>query len=199
MAFNDLPRSEDDAATRRQRDRWIGVYIGSLAVILAICAVGGGNAAKNATQRNIEAANTWSFFQAKNLRRQIVRKHIDDLELLLDTTPTLSAEQQTKIAEKIASNKAYEATLTSDAKSNEGLDQLFHRGKALEAERDKAMAQDPYFDFGQACLQIAIVLASIAIISGGSALLMFSGLLGVAGSLLTLNGFLMLIHIPGIG
>ena len=61
------------------------------------------------------------------------------------------------------------------------------------------MAKDPYFDYGQAALQIAIVLASIAIISGGSALLVLSMVLGAAGALLTLNGFLMVAHLPLIG
>ena len=104
-----------------------------------------------------------------------------------------------EIADKIASNKAYDAKLTTDPQSNEGLDELFKRGKELEAARDLAMAQDPYFDYGQACLQIAIVLASIAIISGGSFLLALSGLLGALGVAMTLNGFTMLIHLPGLG
>jgi len=51
------------------------------------------------------------------------------------------------------------------------------------------MLRDPYFDYGQALLQIAIVLASVAIIAGGNFLLVLSGLLGVLGTASTLNGF----------
>ena len=61
------------------------------------------------------------------------------------------------------------------------------------------MSKDPYFDYGQAMLQIAIVLASVAIITGGSALLVLSGLLSALGTVLTLNGFLLFYHIPYIG
>ncbi len=68
-----------------QRDRWVGVYIGILAVFLAICGMGGGNAAKDATRANIEAANTWNFFQAKNLRRNQIRLQMDDLALRIET------------------------------------------------------------------------------------------------------------------
>ena len=50
------------------RNKWVGVYIGILAVLLAVCGMGGGNAAKDATRANIEASNTWAFFQAKNIR-----------------------------------------------------------------------------------------------------------------------------------
>ena len=199
MAIDGPASVSDERTGNRQRDRWIGVYIGLLAVILAISAMGGDNAAKEATLKNIAAANVWSFFQAKNVRRQLIRSHTEDLELLVETSPALTSEQRTRIAEKIAANKANDAKLTSDPKTNEGLDELFQRGKALEAERDRAMAQDPYFDYAQACLQIAIVLASIAIISGGMPLLALSIVLGLGGTLLTFNGFTMLVHVPGLG
>ncbi len=81
----------------------------------------------------------------------------------------------------------------------EGLDELFQRGKALEATRDIAMRQDPYFDYAQALLQIAIVLASVAIITKGTAILIASGLVGLAGTLLMLNGFTLAVAVPGLG
>ena len=160
--------------------------------------MGGDNAAKDATLRNIEATNIWSFFQAKNMRRQLVRTHAEDLELVLETTPGLTETQIERIKKRLAESKSLDARLTSDPKSNEGLDELFKRGKMLESMRDLALARDPYFDYGQALLQIAIVLASIAIIAGGSFLLVMSVLLGSAGALLTLNGFLLLFSVPGL-
>lgn len=199
MAIDDLAKASEEKTGSRERDRWIGVYIGVLAVVLAISAMGGDNAAKEATLKNIAAANTWSFFQAKNMRRQLIRSHTEDLELMLETSPGLSPEQRSRIAEKIGANKASDARLTSDPDSKEGLDELFRRGKALEAERDRAMAQDPYFDYAQACLQIAIVLASIAIISGGLSLLVLSIVLGFCGTFLTFNGFTMMVNVPGLG
>lgn len=59
----------------------------------------------------------------------------------------------------------------------------------LESHRDLARKQDPFFDHGQALLQIAIVLASVAIVSGGRLALSISALLGLSGTLLTLQGF----------
>ena len=81
MVWDELGRAADEA-NQRDRDRWIGVYIGVLAVILAICSMGGGNAAKDATLKNIEATNTWAFFQAKNLRRQALRLQVEQLEIM---------------------------------------------------------------------------------------------------------------------
>lgn len=198
MAWSELGR-EAAVENRRDRDRLIGVYIGVLAVILAICGMGGGNAAKEATLRNIEAANTWSFFQAKNLRRQVLRTQIEEMELWLTMEPQMPEAAKTAIATRMAAYKQQAEQLTSDEKSKEGLDQLWARGKALEAGRDLAMARDPYFDYGQAMLQIAIVLASVALISSGSMLLAVSAMVGIAGALLTLNGFLLLMRMPFIG
>lgn len=198
MTWDDLRRQVTDD-NRKDRDRLIGVYIGVLAVLLAICGMGGGNAAKEATLKNIEAANTWSFFQAKNLRRQVLRTQAEEYELWLVKEPQMPDAAKSAISAKIAATKQQTDALTSDEKSGEGLDQLWIKGKALEAARDVAMAKDPYFDYGQALLQIAIVLASVALISSGNLLLVVSGLVGIAGLFLMLNGFLLLVRLPFIG
>ena len=173
------------------RDRWIALYIGGLSVVLAICVLGGDNAAKQASSMNIEAANTWAFYQAKNMRRHVLRVQIDELEILLATEPAMSDAARQIISNRIAEYRKQEALLTSEPATGEGLDELFTRGKSLEAQRDLAREQDPYFDNGQALLQIAIVLASVAIVSGGSLALVASSLIGLAGAALTVNGFLL--------
>jgi hypothetical protein len=202
MVWDELAK-DVDGAPDRDRDRWVGVYIGVLAVLLAICSMGGGNAAKDATLKNIEAANTWAFFQAKNMRRHVLRVEVDDLTLRLKSEPDLTADGRIAIEAKIAEYKKQDLALTSDPDrpegQREGLDQLFEKGKRLEVERDVAMRKDPYFDYGEALLQIAIVLASISIITKGSFLLAVSGLLGAAGALLALNGFTLAAAIPGLG
>lgn len=198
MAWDDLGRQAQDE-NRKDRDRLIGVYIGVLAVMLAVCGMGGGNASKDATLKNIEASNTWSFFQAKNMRRHVLRTQTEELELWLLKEPQMPEAGKAAVEAKIKSYKQQIELLTSDEKGNEGLDQLFKKGKALEAERDLAMTRDPYFDYGQALLQIAIVLASVALISSGSLLLVGSALVGITGTLLTLNGFMLFVRIPFIG
>jgi len=183
---SEMPNLAEKASTR---DRWIAVYIAAISVVLAICALGGENAAKEAHSKNIEAANTWAWFQAKNMRRDALRLQIAELELLLVTHPEFDENARMAIAEKIATYRQQEEQLTSEPSTGEGLNELFARGKALEAERDRARSQDPYFDNGQALLQIAIVLASVAIVSGGNLALILSGGLGLAGIALTVHGF----------
>jgi hypothetical protein len=197
MVWDELGRAAEDE-NKHDRDRWIGVYIGLLAVILALCSMGGSNAGKEATLKNIEATTTWAFFQAKNMRRHALRLRVDEMEILRADMER-SASSRAAIEAKIVSYKEQDRQLTSDPKSGEGLDELFQKGKSLEAARDLAMRQDPYFDYGEAFLQIAIVLASISIISGGTMLLAASAALGAAGTFMTLNGFTLLVAIPFMG
>jgi Domain of unknown function (DUF4337) len=187
MAFKDLAEAIDSDKTGR--DRLIAVYIGVLAVLLAVCGVGGGNAMKDATARNIEAANTWAFFQAKNIRRHELRLQIAEFEVLLASQPELSAAARTLIDDKLKKYRAEEVRYTSEPDTGEGVEELKVRARSLEMQRDRAMVKDPYFDYGQALLQIAIVLASVAIITGGTILLVLSGILAGLGTLSTLNGF----------
>jgi hypothetical protein len=195
MTFKDLAEAVDSDKTHR--DRLIAVYIGVLAVILAISGVGGGNATKDATARNIEASNTWAFFQAKNIRRHEIRLQISEFEVLLASQPAGPARAM--IEEKVAKLRKDEARYTSEPETGEGTQELSVRARELEKQRDRAMRKDPYFDYGQALLQIAIVLASVAIITGGLILLVLSGVLAVLGTLMTLNGFFLLTILPFVG
>jgi hypothetical protein len=68
--------------------------------------------------------------------------------------------------------------------------------KKQEHERDVNRAKDPYFDFGEALLQIAIVMSSVAIIANSRPVFIFSIGASVLGSLITLNGFLLLFRVP---
>jgi hypothetical protein len=182
-----------------QRNKWVGVYIGILAVLLAICGVGGGNAAKDATRSNIEASNTWAFFQAKNIRRSAFQVAADELDLMLASQPGMPADARAKFTAKIQDYREQIKKLTSEPVKQEGLDELFVKGKALEAERDVAMRKDPYFDWSEAMLQIAIVLASVHLIIGNFPLLGLSAGLGGLGVLLMVNGFTLLVPIPFLG
>src|SRR4029453_9479356 len=98
MAFKDLVEAIDSDKTHR--DRLIAVYIVVLAVLLAVAGVGGGNAMKDATARNIEAANIWAFFQAKNIRRHELRLQIGEFEVELASDPQLPHAARHFIAEK---------------------------------------------------------------------------------------------------
>lgn len=89
--------------------------------------------------------------------------------------------------------------MSSDPETGEGLKELLVKGKSFEAQRDLAMRKDRYFDYGLALLQIAIVLASVSIITGGTSLLVLSLLISAVGIVSTLNGFTLVYTVPFIG
>ena len=194
--------SIDDAVdrlsdTKADHNKWVGVYIGVLAVVLAICNVGGANAAKDATRANIEAANAWAFYQAKNIRRAAFTLAADDLELQLKTQSAMTPDARRAVEAKVNDYRSEADRLKSDPE--DGLDQLQSKGKSLQAERDVAMRKDPYFDWSQALLQIAIVLASVHLIIGNQLLLGLSCGLAGLGILLMLNGFTLALSLPLLG
>lgn len=189
----------EQAAEKDERNKWVGVFIGVLAVLLAICNVGGANATKDATHANIAASDTWAFFQAKNMRRTATTLAANELELLLAAQPGMSDEVKKRFADKIKDYRTEVQRLTTDPTKKEGLDELFVRAKAMEAARDVALAKDPYFDWSQALLQIAIVLASVHLIIGNLWLLGLSGGLGGLGVLLMANGFTLAVNLPFLG
>lgn len=103
---------------------------------------------------------------------------------------------KTFIQGKLDEYRQLDKKLTTDAEKGEGLDELFIKAKALEDARDIALKRGPYFDYGQALLQIAIVLASVAIISGGNALLVVSVFFGLLGVAATAGGFTLAFPLP---
>jgi hypothetical protein len=196
MSIDDV---RDAMADDNARNKWIGVWIGVLAVLLAVCGVGGGNAAKDANRANIDASNTWAFFQAKNIRRTSHILAADELELTLLAQPFLSPEAGTAIKAKMSVWRATADRYRTEPDTREGLAELSARAKEFERERDQALRKDPYFDLAAALIQIGIVLASVAIIAGTSTLLYASFGVGALGALLMLNGFWLFAAVPGLG
>jgi hypothetical protein len=176
-------------------DRWVAIYIAVLAVLLSICTVGGGNSTKDATRTNIQASDIWAFYQAKNQRQTTFRVAADALQIRL-AEPGLSDGAQKQIEEKIAAYLVEIERLESDPKKGEGKKELAAKAKDFEKDRDAALKQDPYFDYAQAFLQIAVVLASASIVLKNRPLLLGSGLLGILGVLMMLNGFTLAVDIP---
>jgi hypothetical protein len=198
MAYDDLRESYDDAFAR-ERNKWIGVYIGILAVALAVCSMLGGNTTKDATRANIDVSDTYNFYQAKNSRQMMLRLHAEHLEAIMTSQVGFSPEMKQWLETRIKEHRSWADRYESDPQTNEGKKELLVKARQLEVERDMALRKDPYFDWAQAMLQIAIVLASVAIITGGRLVLLFSGLMGILGTLLLINGHLLLVRLPIIG
>ncbi|MEA2985959.1 MAG: hypothetical protein QOD94_2213 [Alphaproteobacteria bacterium] len=196
----------DEAAEMMEKDRErdlfkqrAAVAIAVFAMMLAICGLGGSNAGKEALNNNVLASNFFNFYQAKNMRQTAFILAADEIELGGLTDPAVPEASKQALQKKLDDYKATIARYESDPASNEGKKELLARAKEHEALRDHALKQDPYFDYAEALLQIAIVLISVSIIASLPWLAFFGGSVGLIGILLTINGFWLLVEIPGLG
>jgi hypothetical protein len=188
-------RAENEAAeTFRNR---AALLIATLAAVLALGGLGGGNATDDMIGNNIKASDTWAFYQAKNVRQTLYEIEAEKLEAQLAAGSIAPAER----ASAEARLKDYEATVArydsepdpKDPSRGEGKKELAARAKTFEAAFDEASARDNNFDLAEVALQLALVLGSVAILAVNRWILGLSLALGIVGSLLTLNGFLLLV------
>jgi hypothetical protein len=176
--------------------RWAAIYLGIVAMLLAISSLGGGKATKEMLAASIRVSDTYAFAQAKYFRQVAYELAADQLEAELAAQPTMPDEAKTSIKASIARYRAAAAHEASDPQKGEGRKELLAKAKEIEADRDHAEAQDPNFQFAAALFQIAIVLGSVSIVASSRALIGLSAVLTVAAVGLTVNGFFLLVPFP---
>jgi hypothetical protein len=190
-------REQKDGEGHDKFNSRAAIIIAFMAMLLALTSLGGGNAAEDVANNNIQASDTWAFYQAKSIRQTSLKVTADALEVELKARPDMPADArafaQSKIDEYRKTVERYEDEPDKDDPGNplkgEGRRQLSARAKDLEASRDTATKQDPNFDFSEALFQIAIVLASVSILANSRNILGLSVAIGVAATLLMLNGY----------
>ena len=180
--------------------RHTAIFIGVLAMLLAITGLGGDNATTELVNTNILATDTWAFYQARNIRQTSTQLAADELDLMLKSNPALPTELRAEAERRLEAYRADVAYFESDPVERggrgEGKAELAVKARGYEAARDHAQAQDDNFDYAQAFFQIAIVLASVSIVALSRPLLGFSAILGMTATFLMINGFLLLVPLP---
>jgi hypothetical protein len=165
----------------------VALLIAVLAALLAFSETLGKSAQTEALSRNIEAANLWSFFQAKTVRMTTLRTAAEEAELQFVSA---SGESKQVIAKRIDDWRTTAARYDSEPETGEGRKELASRAKAAELKRDRSLAAYHHYETASAALQIAIVLASAEVITGAGFLMWVSAGLGVAGLVFAAIGFL---------
>ena len=197
MKAEDAAEVIDQERSDNTFKRRAAILIAFLAMLLAITGLGGNNATKEALNENILAANAFNFFQAKNIRQTSFALAADQIDLAWVNDPSLPESVRETLRGKVADYRRTVARYESEPATGEGKKELIVQARAHEAKRDHALKQDPYFDYAEALLQIAIVLVSVAIVADQRWLSWLAGGVGVIGGFLMLNGFLLFVSIPG--
>jgi Domain of unknown function (DUF4337) len=169
-------------------NRKIALLIAVIALFLALSETLGKGAQTESISKNVEASNLWAFFQAKSIRRTVVEAVSDQARLSLgvmgDDAAKAALQKQIDAWQKTA------ARYRSEPETHEGSEQLSERARHAEEERDLATAKYHHFELASAAFQIGIVLASATIITGMIALAWVSGVLALAGIVVTALGVL---------
>jgi hypothetical protein len=183
-----MTEATDSALEAKEKDRRAAIVIAILALFLALSEAGAKKADHISTEKNIESSDLFNFYQAKKIRSTIVATAAQTLESQM---PGVSDPKAHDALEKqVADFKTKAAEFEHDPKKPEdSLDAIQDRANEAGDARELANRQLEHYELGSGAVQIAIVLASAAIITGVGALMWFSVALGAVGVLLMTLGF----------
>ena len=154
------------------------LLIGALAAALALGEMQERSSQTEYLTEHIAISDDWAFFGFKGTRARVAEQSALILRALPQTPDTQKA---------IADTDAYARRQREGDASGEGVGQIEARIHQREAKRDDALHRYERWEAVNGVLQIAVVLASVAIVTG-LPLLAWSG--GVLGGLAVLFGLL---------
>ena len=184
--------AEEDATFRK----FAAIYLGIVAMLLAITSLGGSNATKVMLNANIQASDIYGYYQSKYTRQTVYQTIAEELEAQLLAQPDMQDAAKAKFEEAIRRYRSRAERYESDPSTGEGKKELLAKAKEWEAKRDHAAERDPNFDFAEELFQIAIVIGSVSIVAASRSLIKLSGALAILGSLLMINGYFLIVHLP---
>jgi hypothetical protein len=180
----------------------IALFVAIYAVGLAIASFGASNVTKELLllkqeQSRVEAEarqkaqNEWNQFQSKSTREAMYKNQATLLEFEKNANPKdfpVWKETQLKYFReeevRMKTDKTDLAKVAGD---------LTAKGEAkvaeIEATYHKFERKDPYFDFAEVMFQLAIVLASVAMLAEKKWAFVLSLILAVCAFILMINGF----------
>jgi hypothetical protein len=194
MAEVELPKPEELGEIKEKRfTRRVALVTSIFAVMLAVTSLGGSHAMKEVILTQQQASDQWSFYQAKVIREHLYRGQksaLDNqLNLLAGTVPPNVIDQMRTTVDMLGKE---------EARYNEEKKSIEEEAKKLEHERDINRSKDSYFEFAEVLLQIAIVMASVSILSGSRGIFGFAVIAAAAGGLLSADGFFLFLKLPFI-
>lgn len=152
--------------------RFAAVIIAALAGTLAITEFGAKDAQTAYLSHHIEASDTWNQYQAKSVRQVTYAGTVD----LLESMPSATDPAVQKRIEAARANA--ERMRTEPGK--DGMEQLAAKATEREHERDHEQHRYHGLEVASGGLQLAIVLASVSVVTALTPLLVGAGLLGAA-------------------
>ena len=162
----------------------IGILIAVMAAILAFTEMAARNADTDVVRETVEAADTWAFYQAKSIRAAMLRADARALQLQAAQTKDPALTAQT-----IADWEATAAREDSEPSTGEGRKELAVRAQAIEKRRDDRNAAKESYEYASGALELGILLASSAVVTGLIPLAFLGGVMGSIGLIAGILGW----------
>jgi hypothetical protein len=137
--------------------RRVAILISALAASLALAEMGEKSAQNAYLTHHISLSDNYAFYQARTVRWSLAGAEAE----LLESLPNAA---DAAVHQRADAARAEAARLNDDAKS-QGRKQLLVQAKAIEAARDTAFHRYEEFEIVVGALQIAIVLASVSVVT----------------------------------
>jgi hypothetical protein len=148
-----------------------------LAVVLATTSLLGHRAHTEELLLQNKATDQWAYYQAKNIRRHTYELFLD----LLSVSVVKDTEEANKVKEKYSKE--------IDRYKDEQQD-IESEARGLEKEVQLEQRRANRFDLGEVCLEAAIVIASLTLLTKRRLFWQMGLLMGVCGLGVALTGFL---------
>jgi len=156
---------------------YVSLIIAGLAVLLAIVTVLGHRAHTHSVLEQTRAADQWNEYQARRMRVQMLQTE----STLLSLQPSIDeAAARSKIAANKAQVTKWQAELAED----------MEKARVLETSVDREERQAARYDLGEEMIQIAVVLASITLLTRHPRYVIAALVLALAGVLIAASAFL---------
>src|SRR5579871_6632208 len=193
-----MPEAAEEAVEAKEKDRTVALVIAVLALLLAFAEAGAKKAQHLSIEKNIEASDLFNFYQAKKIRSTVLETAGQSLDVSKLSNP--DPKYQEAAAKLLNELKTTVANFEHDPKKPEdSLDKIQERATAAVEARELANRRLEHYELGSGLAQIAIVLASAAIITTVSALMWMSIGLGAIGAIILGIGFLAPYALPFFG
>ncbi|MFZ4709221.1 MAG: DUF4337 domain-containing protein [Zwartia sp.] len=150
----------------------IALVIAVLALFLAISETLSKAYQTEVITKQVEASNLWAFFQAKSIRKTTTDVALQSAQISPHAEDPKTVEQIKKWA---ATSKRYD----TEPDTGEGRKELAERAKKAQALGELANHKYHNLEISSGVLQVAIVLASSAIITNVMMLAWLAGALGI--------------------
>ncbi|HJS84645.1 MAG TPA: DUF4337 family protein, partial [Acetobacteraceae bacterium] len=153
--------------------RWIAVLVAVLAAALAICELGEKSSMTAFLNHHIALSDDYAYYQEKHVRLTTRQAEEDVLLSLPDAASPA-------IQERLKASRQEQARLQDNPKNGQGMKQLQEQAERDKEARDHAAHLAHQLEISVGGLQIAIVLASVSIVTRVRALAWCGGALGAA-------------------